>query len=70
MVAPLLQEYLYEPLPPVTVTSIDPVDPPLHNTLFAELLKLILQMAVVKVVCELNGELLIPEASQIPCTCQ
>ena len=61
---------MYEPLPPVTLKLIAPVEDPLHKTFVTELLKEILQDAVVKVVCELKDELLLPETSQIPCTCQ
>src|SRR5450759_1578021 len=32
VVALLLHKYVYNPLPPVTLRSIDPVDAPLHNT--------------------------------------
>src|SRR5450756_1901820 len=32
VVAPLLHKYVYVPLPPVTLRSMDPVVPPLHNT--------------------------------------
>ena len=50
VVAPVLQAYVYVPLPPVAVKSIAPVEEPLQTTLVTEVDNEILQEPVLKVV--------------------
>ena len=59
VVASLLHKYVYDPLPPVTLRSIDPVDAPLHNTFtFVPLATTKADSVIVKLVVPVTVQLL------------